>query len=915
MKFLKFLIVFFFLIICINGFALTQNWHGYDANIVYGAQAQDWFGFKIEAINSAVLNTVQLFPLDGTAPTDVNLMDANCVQLTTGTITDLNSNLNYELTAGETYYIAVGKPSGTWDLNYNSGAFYPQISTDINWIRGMDLSNGTCDNMSGNVAHAIKYLYTGTTIPSPNSVSNFTFNNSTSGTFANNEIYSFDFEILSDWNYLNARFFHSFDFNLSSNEIIDLNISEVGGTALDGFEDGDYNALPAWSESGTGDANVLTVAKKFGNYGLKLDTSGSYKDIETTIDGNAAVWSTWVYNGGNADNLFVEEGSHYLSIYGTAEYIYYRAYGGVGTQFYASRQTNKWYKYKIIYYNGDTTVDFYLYDSDEVLLASAVGITTTALTPNEVRLRSYGSNYSYFDNVAYGKGLINCDGIIRAFNPVNCSYDWNVSGLIPGKYYFDVNVTDEASLTLGFQSIGGFVLGSDTTFPTLDFNVISETGFVSDFNATAYLTCYDNSPNDLNYSIKLNDVNIFTSTDANATNRNVFTDLNIGENIFTFSCTDASGNTTTQNAPALYASRFHLVNEQTGETPVDLNKAEIINAFVFTYDSNYSYDFNATSTTSKNFIDFNSIQRFEFTYEDDTIISREVDVSLINDQNIGICVAPYQQFYEQLILSNTKKTFYLYNDFAKCYNMATSTKFAYKTRKMARGITINKPYYLYIFSGTTKSLLTLIEGSIAVETNLDTLELNEQDFNVSVYDGSVSFEPLLNSVTGLYDTNTMRIYYNNPFNLNDSTKLQIYNDSNLLWTYTESSSPNDFLINFYYFPYSIDSNDMLSVIITSDIDGTETTSTYYFTIFGVSGKDLLNPLFVIVLVFMLMIFGLTFVAYRFAFGWFGLMIAIVGIILLSFVPGFWYVRVAQAVMLIAAIFIALVFKFETARVV
>lgn len=470
----------------------------------------------------------------------------------------------------------------------------------------------------------------------------------------------------------------------------------------------------------------------------------------------------------------------------------------------------------------------------------------------------------------------------------------------------DLNGTEESEVV---------DLNEDNTYPWMDYNVVIENeGFVDDYNAIANLRCYDNVDQNITFKIAHNGTVHVNTEDSNGALQYLDIDLNLGENVFVFTCIDLNGNTTTKTYQTLYASLFHLVNEQTGEIPVDLNKADVKGAFVFTYDRNYSYDFNATGTTSKKFIDFNAINRFEFTYANDTIISREMDMTLLGDQNIGICVAPYQQFYEQLIVSNREKEFYLYNEFAKCYNMATSTKFAYGTGKMARGVTINKPYYLYVFSGGTKSLLTLIEGSKAVETNLDTLELNEQVFDISLYEESVSFAPLLNLITEKYDTNTMQIYYLNPFNNNDTTQFTIYQDDNVLWSYTESDTPNGFLVNFYYYPYSIDENEMLTLVVVRTREEIETETTHYFTIHGVAGRDILSPWLVLVVVFMMMIFALTFVAYRFALGWFGLMIAILGLALLSFVPGFWYVRLAQAAMLIVAIFIAIVFKSETGGV-
>jgi hypothetical protein len=56
------------------------------------------------------------------------------------------------------------------------------------------------------------------------------------------------------------------------------------------------------------------------------------------------------------------------------------------------------------------------------------------------------------------------------------------------------------------------------------------------------------------------------------------------------------------------------------------------------------------------------------------------------------------------------------------------------------------------------------------------------------------------------------------------------------------------------------------------------------------------------------------VAARFALGWFGLIVILIALIVLSIAEHTWYVTFMQSVMLICLVFVGLVLKNETARV-
>jgi len=74
-----------------------------------------------------------------------------------------------------------------------------------------------------------------------------------------------------------------------------------------------------------------------------------------------------------------------------------------------------------------------------------------------------------------------------------------------------------------------------------------------------------------------------------------------------------------------------------------------------------------------------------------------------------------------------KKPIILYNDFADCYSLVSTTKFLYNTFKSNTAYTINKPYYLYTYSNGVKTFLALLDGSNNTEINLDVLAFNPNE--------------------------------------------------------------------------------------------------------------------------------------------------------------------------------------------
>jgi hypothetical protein len=472
-------------------------------------------------------------------------------------------------------------------------------------------------------------------------------------------------------------------------------------------------------------------------------------------------------------------------------------------------------------------------------------------------------------------------------NETITSWQWiingtNISGILDQtKYYYtsanlDLNVCVILNSTYSnCQSI----LTWDNITPLIDANIDFTSGFTNDFNINYNMICYDNfSP--INYKIEFYDSNltnyeVYNSSDANATLVSGIQDIGFSQGYFKFTCSDASSNYTVYNSPKVYALNFNLINEATGEV-FDLNK--VTKAVVYTYDGEYISNLKDENNTTENFLSPTNILRFDFTYPDEstTELSREIDFDYIDDTNIGVCLAEYQQFYLYRFLSTTTKPIVLYNDFANCYNLASTTRFLFETYQSNTAYTINKPYYAYTYIDGEKTLLALLDGASNSEINLDVLAFNQIDYAYSTTtDGlGISFEENANTVRFRFFSNTGH----------DSVNINIYKEDISIWSYTETVDTNSFVINFFYGDLNVDQNDLLNVIVTMIDDDVTTSFEKYFTTAAEVYQGIMNQYVAIILSALIMIFGISMVAYKYAMGWFGLIIAFISIAVLSLAP-------------------------------
>jgi hypothetical protein len=503
------------------------------------------------------------------------------------------------------------------------------------------------------------------------------------------------------------------------------------------------------------------------------------------------------------------------------------------------------------------------------------------------------------------------------------TFNWLVNGSSIGStqnIYYSTSANQDLNICFignSTYSLCKSVLTWDTINPIVDANIIYTSGFTSDFDINYNMVCYDNfTP--INYKIEFYDNNnsnyeIYNSNDANATLVSGLQNIGYAQGNFRFTCTDDYNNQAIYNSEDIFALTFTLINEDTGEgfTSTDLNN--LLKAQVETIDGNYIYDFNATEETSTNFLSPSETLIFSFTYKDEanTEIDKEFDFSLVNDTNVPICVANFQQFYEQRFVSlSDSKALSLYNTQARCYALAGTTHYVYDTGYMLNIFTINKPYVLNTVSNGVASQLALLNGSVASEHNLDAIIFRQTDFDIEVIVDSIGFSPLFNESTNAYDLNIMQIYYKAFDSNNESVDVKIYDStkSSVLASSTILDNPNEFVYNWSWAGLGnvTDQNLFYAELTLNKINGDSIVIGQYFNVKGdnYSVQGLESIAFILAVGFIL--FGLTLVKSGDALGWFGVLVTFIGLAITSFAIPVWWVSLLQATIVMIIIYIILV---------
>jgi len=443
---------------------------------------------------------------------------------------------------------------------------------------------------------------------------------------------------------------------------------------------------------------------------------------------------------------------------------------------------------------------------------------------------------------------------------------------------------------------GNHTFISDITAPVVKINyTLNNTGFG---NAVGNITlrCIDAASPLLFYNKTYNGVNFFEGNLTNNTLQSNQTTFINGVNNLTGVCKDFFWSSTVSSPFDIYTTNIYLIDEKENAA---FNLDNVTSAIAYFDDNSTSYDFKTTGKTAINFsTSANNKLRFEFIYEGGVTVIRYIDVSLLTN-DLRVCINKEgTTHYEQLITSAIEQPAVLKNVFSNCIVAADYTRFAYQDTKVLKAYTINSLYYLYNFDETTQTFLASLDGSIQTYINLDTLKFQGEGYNINILNDALSFSKS--------DDTTVQIHYDNQDTDNQDLDLTITNmDTNdivLTLGADDFTDYNEFTVYFNYATLD-DVNDTTLFkldLVKTNAEGLTETITRFFTTAARSGALSNGVAFIIAV--LLTVFGLTFTATRITFSWFGIIILLGSIIIMSFAAGAWYLTLFQVIDVIVLVY-------------
>ena len=522
---------------------------------------------------------------------------------------------------------------------------------------------------------------------------------------------------------------------------------------------------------------------------------------------------------------------------------------------------------------------------------------------NYTRSLTYEYNYTCESNGTTNFYRI-INGIVNKTSALTCDNTTKTAN-----DYFNYSIEGRYNISFNYNTTFGNSTIKQETYFISDLNnpVVSNISFTfgSDFvlpTANVSMLCTDSIYTNLNYTLNLNAGLIFSGNKTNNTiQTNTTTALINGINNLTGICADPFGNSTDSVAQNIELRTLYIINEQTN---AGFNVQNLSSVKVYLDDNRTSYDFKTNNKQNITFISTSDVKlRFELIYTDGTIILRYVDIGLLDD-DIRVCAnVEGITHYEHILTSSSTRPVILKSVFADCLVAADYTRFAYQNSKVLKAYTYNNLYYLYTFANNdptdTQTFLASVDGSIATYINLDSLEFNEQGYDIAQTGDALSFYKR--------NANEVEIYYFNLINNNnDALRIVITNteDNSVYFNSTTFSDPNEAQIIFNIATLGLNETSILKATATRTIDGVDSDIVGYFNIDGATG--FINSGMMFILSIIILLFGLSLTAASRTFGWFGLFILIFNIGVLSFAASAWYVTFMQAINIICMVYIFLV---------
>lgn len=442
----------------------------------------------------------------------------------------------------------------------------------------------------------------------------------------------------------------------------------------------------------------------------------------------------------------------------------------------------------------------------------------------------------------------------------------------------------------------------DTTAPELSLTL---NPIAAGFSPATWasLDCNDDLSPTLNYNLTVNSVTLNASTNLNLTIINKSFDIINGVNTGYGYCKDLAGNSISDIELLIgYVRTIWIVDEKTGAAFDVSNVSELM---VFFEDFNNTYDIKGSGQTNVTLVS-NSTDPFrvDIEYADGTIITRYINLGLI-EENAKICAnKDTVEHQTQYMTSGTEKPAILKSLYANCYVAAGYTRLAYQDFLMLPAYTIDRLYYLYTFDDGQPVYLSSVDGSIGTDINLASLEFSKTAYNFNVLLSQISFKDL--------DNDTIKIYYRNPRDDSIKTDISIsrMDSGQILFSTTETTNPNELLI---YFDYStltgVNESTVFKIVATkTTATGATETQSQYFNL-NLEHGVLPNGI-AVTLAILLTMFGLTLGVAKLTFSWFGAIIQVGSIVLLSLALSTWVTNLITFINVIILVYIFIILYTE-----
>jgi hypothetical protein len=350
---------------------------------------------------------------------------------------------------------------------------------------------------------------------------------------------------------------------------------------------------------------------------------------------------------------------------------------------------------------------------------------------------------------------------------------------------------------------------------------------------------------------------------------------------------------------SLILGQIQLIDEVTG---LNFDVSNVSQAIIYYNNETNYYDLKSYNTNAFNFSAYPEDKiRVYLKYQDGREVNRYIDTIIVGSGLLRICAAKDNNIlYEQIAYSSTGKQVILKNIFANCYSAADDTRFAYQQTNALKAQTIDASYNLFLLTDGQLSLLAGVDGGMTNSYNLDAIEFDKQGYDTSIYEEALTFQTLA-------ALKLMKIYYKDLQNRSSEMYINITRTDTgaVVAQVSNLTSPNEWTL---YFNYSLltgyDNTTLFKINLQKVGNSTINQITKYFNIGGGVGQ-ISNGLAIAVSIILVM-FGLTITIPRATFSWFGILIMILAMFILSYaVGGVWYVTFLFAIEIIITLFMVI----------